>query len=49
MVTNKLITLERDEIFIKEAKENLKIARNIKLIKGDALKTLKNKENQYSI
>lgn len=43
MVTNKLITLERDEIFIKEAKENLKIARNIKLIKGDALKTLKNK------
>ncbi len=43
LVTNKLITLERDEIFIKEAKENLKIAKNIKIIKGDALKTLKDK------
>lgn len=43
LVTDKLITLERDEIFIKEAEKNLKIARNIKLIKGDALKTLKDK------
>ncbi len=43
MVTDKLITLERDKLFIKEAKENLKIAKNIELIEGDALKTLKDK------